>query len=193
MSEPDKFVQMLDNHPDVAPEIAELARRIELIVMDVDGVLTDGHTYQLDNGEQFLCFSVQDALALTLCGVAGLKLAIISGRDLPAASIRMGRFPITEMHLGCVHKEPVLLGISQRLGIPLDRTAYIGDDLIDLPLMARVGFPVAVPNAVPEVLRAAAWCTEKAGGEGAVRELIVLVLKARGLYQDAVIKYLRDH
>ena len=193
MSETGKFLQLLDNVPDVEPEISELARRVELIVMDVDGVLTDGHTYQLDNGEQFLCFSVQDALALTLCGIAGLKLAVISGRDLPAASIRMGRFPINEMHLGCVHKEPVLIGIGQRLGIPLERIAYIGDDLIDLPLMERVGFPVAVPNAVPEVLRSAAWCTAKAGGEGAVRELIVLVLKARGLYQDAVVKYLRDH
>jgi 3-deoxy-D-manno-octulosonate 8-phosphate phosphatase (KDO 8-P phosphatase) len=182
-----------DNRLDLPRTVVDAARRVELIAMDVDGVLTDGHTYQLDNGEQFLCFSVMDALGLTLCGMVGLKLAVISGRDLPCARIRMERFQIAEMHFGCVHKEPVLEEIGRRQGVPLERMAYIGDDLIDLPLLARVGLPVCVPNAAEEVRAAALYCTRSAGGEGAVRELIVLVLKARGLYDKAATEYLKAH
>lgn len=183
----------LDSSLDAPAEVIEAARKVELIVMDVDGVLTDGHTYQLNSGEQFLCFSAEDGTAFALCGAVGLHLAVISGRDLEAARIRMGRFPITEMHFGCVNKELVLSEMSRRLKIPCERMAYIGDDLNDLPPMARVGLPVAVPNAAPEVIKAASYCTSKAGGEGAVRELVTLVLKARGLYEQAVEKYLREH
>jgi 3-deoxy-D-manno-octulosonate 8-phosphate phosphatase (KDO 8-P phosphatase) len=193
MSETEKFSLKMDNTLDLPQEVIDAARKVEMIVMDVDGVLTDGHTYQMDNGEQFLCFNVQDALALTLCGLVNLGLGLISGRDLPSARIRMGRFPIAEMHFGCVRKEPVLVDISKRLAIPFDHMSYIGDDLIDLPLMMKVGFPVAVPDAAPEVLETALYRTRKAGGHGAVRELIVLVLKARGLYEEAVIRYLREH
>ncbi len=125
--------------------------------------------------------SVCGCASLALCEKVGLHLAVISGRDLPAARLRMGRFRIVEMHFGVVHKGPVLDQMSRRLGIPLERMAYIGDDLIDLPLLARVGLPVAVPNAVPEVRELALWCTASPGGHGAVRELITLVLKARGL------------
>jgi 3-deoxy-D-manno-octulosonate 8-phosphate phosphatase (KDO 8-P phosphatase) len=183
----------LDTSLDAPAEVIEAARKVEMIVMDVDGVLTDGHTYQLNNGEQFLCFSAPDGTAFALCGEVGLSLAVMSGRDLEAARIRMGRFPMAEMHFGCANKEVVLLEMSRRLGIPCERMAFIGDDLNDLPLMARVGLPVAVPNAAPEIIKAAAYCTRKAGGEGAVRELITLVLKARGLYEKAVEKYLREH
>ncbi|MBN2288219.1 MAG: HAD hydrolase family protein [Candidatus Glassbacteria bacterium] len=184
---------MLYGDLEVSETVAAAAGRVEMIVMDVDGVLTDGCTYQLDNGEQFLRFSVQDAMGLTLCGVAGIGLAVISGRDVPAARIRMSRFPVAEMHFGCVHKIPVLEAIIDRQGISPERMAYIGDDLIDLPLMTRVGLPVAVANAMPEVAAAALYCTRKAGGQGAVRELIDLVLKARGVYQETVDEYLRRH
>ena len=182
----------LDSSLDVPAEVIEAARKVEMIVMDVDGVLTDGHTYQLDSGEQFLCFCSRDGTALALCAAAGLHLAVVSGRELDSARIRMGRFQIAEMHLGCANKELTLLEMSRRLQIPFERMAYIGDDLMDLPIMLLVGLPVAVPGAIPEVLKAAAYCTRNAGGEGAVRELIILVLKARGLYEQAVEKYLRE-
>ncbi|HUU28607.1 MAG TPA: HAD hydrolase family protein [archaeon] len=193
MSGKAKYWLKLNNALDVPEKVIDAARGVELIVMDVDGVLTDGHTYQLDNGEQFLCFSVQDSLAFYLCEAVGLGLAVISGRDIQAARIRMGRFPIQEMHFGCARKEPVLVEMSRRLEIPLSRMAYIGDDLIDLPLLMQVGFPIAVSNAAPEVLEAALYRTSKAGGHGAVREVIDLVLKAKGLYEQAVTKYLREH
>lgn len=183
----------VDNELEVPEEIKQAAGRVRLIVMDVDGVLTDGRTYQLDNGEQFIAFGVQDSLSMILCGKVGLGLATISGRDLPAGRIRMGRFPNVETHWGVMIKEPVLLGICERLGVPLENTAYIGDDIIDLPLLRLVGFPVSVPNGVPEARRAARYVTDARGGEGAVRELITLVLKARGLYRDAVERYLREH
>ncbi|MFC1614231.1 KdsC family phosphatase [Gemmatimonadota bacterium] len=178
---------------EISEDVAAAAARVEMIVMDVDGVLTDGCTYQLDNGEQFLRFSVYDAMGLTLCGVAGIALAVVSGRDVPAARIRMGRFPIAEMHFGCINKMPVLEGLSSRHGISLEKMSYIGDDLIDLPLMDVVGLPVAVANAMPEVVTASRYCTRKRGGDGAVRELIDLVLKARGVYKQSVEQYLKEH
>jgi 3-deoxy-D-manno-octulosonate 8-phosphate phosphatase (KDO 8-P phosphatase) len=183
----------LDTSLDAPAEVIEAARKVELIVMDVDGVLTNGRTYQLNSGEQFLCFSVEDGTALALCGGVDLHLAVISGRDLEAARARMESFAIKELHLGCVNKELVLSEMSRRLEIPCERMAYIGDDLNDLPLMARVGLPVAVPDAAPEVIEAASYCTRKEGGHGAVRELVTLVLKAKGLYEQAVEKYLREH
>ncbi|MCE5272468.1 HAD hydrolase family protein [bacterium] len=183
----------LNNEIDLPETVRRAAERVELIVMDVDGVLTDGHTYQLDGGEQFLCFDAQDGLALTLCRLVGMRLAVISGRDVPAARIRMGRFPQVELHMGVVQKSPVLRQMSESLGIPLENIAYIGDDLIDLPLLEIVGLPVSVPNAVPEARATALYVTRSAGGHGAVRELVTLVLKARGLYVRAVEQYLEEH
>jgi len=178
---------------EVSRTVTAAASRVEMIVMDVDGVLTDGCIYQLDNGEQFLRFSVQDGMGVTLCGLAGIGVAVISGRDVPAARICLERLPVTEMHFGCEHKMPVLEGLSSRHGVSLEQMAYIGDDLIDLPLMAGVGLPVAVANAMPEVRAAALYCTRRSGGRGAVREVTDLVLKARGLYDKAVQDYLRRH
>ncbi len=185
--------EALNNEIELPEDVRRAAERVELIVMDVDGVLTDGHTYQLDNGEQFLCFDAQDGLALTLCRLIGMRLAVISGRDVPSARIRMGRFPHVELHMGVVHKAPVMLEMSARLGVPLENIAYIGDDLIDLPLLEIVGLPVSVPNAVPEAQATALHVTRSAGGHGAVRELVTLVLKARGEYVRAVEHYLEEH
>ena len=189
MSEKNLDFPELNNDPGVPADVAARAARVELIAMDVDGVLTDGHTWQLDNGEQLLCFSAIDGTALNLCHRAGVKIAVLSGRNLPAARTRMERFPIEELHLGIGFKAKVMEGICERQGVSLDKVAYIGDDMIDLPLLKKVGLPVAVPNAIPEVRDAAAWVTERPGGEGAVRDLIILVLKARGLYVDAVHSY----
>ncbi|MBW7995258.1 MAG: HAD hydrolase family protein [Candidatus Glassbacteria bacterium] len=183
----------LNNEPDAPPEVVEKAAKVEIIAMDIDGVLTDGHTWQLDNGEQLLCFSVQDGVALNLCRYVGVKLVVLSGRNLPAARIRMERFPIDEMRLSCIDKAAAMKEISAKHGVAMARISFIGDDMIDLPLMKLVGLPVAVPNAIPEVLAAAVWVPVRPGGEGAVRELITLVLKARRLYVQAVQNYLGDH
>lgn len=193
MSEKKYDLPELNNEYDVSPEVFQRAAAVEVVAMDVDGVLTDGHTWQLDSGGQLLCFSVQDGVSLNLCRYVGVKLVVISGRDLPAARTRMNRFPIDEMRFGCIDKVSAMREIADSLGVPLERVAYIGDDMIDLPLLKLVGLPVAVPNAIPEVLAAAAWVTDKPGGEGAVRELITLVLKARGDYVTAVQSYLGDH
>ncbi len=193
MSEIKYDLPELNNDPDAPADVIEKAARVRIIAMDIDGVLTDGHTWQLDNGEQMLCFSVQDGVSLNLCRYVGVKLAVLSGRDLPAARTRMERLPIEEMRLGCIDKVTAMREIAAKHGVPLEQVAYIGDDMIDLPLLKLVGLPVAVPNAIPEVLKAAAWVTGKPGGEGALRDLITLVLKARGDYIKAVQSYLGDH
>ena len=193
MSEKNLDFPELNNDPGVEPELAKLAAGIEIVAMDIDGVLTDGHTWQLDNGDQLLCFSVQDGVSLNLCKHVGVKLVVLSGRDLPAARIRMERFPIDEMRLGCKNKSAAMQEICAGFGIPIEKVAFIGDDMIDLPLLRRVGLPVAVPNAIPEVIEASRWVTQRRGGEGALRDLITLVLKARGDYVKAVRRYLEEH
>ncbi len=193
MSEKNFDLPELNNDADAPPAVIEKAARVEIVAMDIDGVLTDGHTWQLDSGEQLLCFSVQDGISLNLCRYVGVKLVVLSGRDIPAARIRMERFPIEEMRLACIDKVGAMRQIADQYDVPLERVAYIGDDLIDLPLLGLVGLPVAVPNAIAEVLSAASWVTNRPGGEGAVRELITLVLKARGDYVKAVQSYLGDH
>ena len=193
MSELKYDLPELNNDPDAPAEVVKKAAAVEIVAMDIDGVLTDGHTWQLDSGGQMLCFSVQDGISLNLCHYVGVKLVVLSGRDIPAARIRMERFPIEEMRLGCIDKVSAMDGIARKYDVPLERVAYIGDDIIDLPLLKLVGLPVAVPNAIAEVLAAAAWVTPKPGGEGALRDLITLVLKARGDYVSAVQSYLGDH
>jgi len=183
----------MDDEPQVSQAAAAAAARVEMIVMDVDGVLTDGSTCQMDNGEQFLRFSVRDGTGLVLCGLAGIELAVISGREVPAARIRMERFSVSEMHFGCKNKLSVLEGLCSRRGLSTEQVAYLGDDLNDLPLLAAVGLPVAVADAVAEVRAAAVYCTRRNGGQGAVREVIELVLRARGLYDKAVEEYLKQH
>lgn len=173
--------------------LQEAVSRVRLVVMDVDGVMTDGGTYVLENGDQFLRFNVQDSMALTVCGMSELKMAVISGRDLPCVKERLGRFKIDEVRLGVLDKLGELKDVCRKLGVSLEEVCYIGDDLIDIPVLEAVGFPVAVPNAIDEVRQIAAYTTELAGGQGAVRELITLILKVQGAWDKTAEAYLTRH
>ncbi|MCI0546415.1 MAG: HAD hydrolase family protein [Candidatus Rokubacteria bacterium] len=155
------------------------AGAVRLLVLDVDGVLTDGGLCYGPAGEDTKRFHVHDGLALQAAGAAGLAIAVVSGRSSVAVTRRMAELGITEVHQGASDKVAVLEALLGRLGLRPAEVAVMGDDLPDLPVMQRAGLALAPANAVPEVRRAADWVSRRPGGGGAVREAVEMLLGAR--------------
>ncbi len=155
------------------------AARIRLLVLDVDGVLTDGGLDYGAAGEETKRFFVQDGLALVAARRAGLAIAVISGRGSAAVTRRMTELGVSEVHQGVQDKAAALESVMRRLGLRAAEVAVMGDDLPDLALMKQAGLALAPANAVAEVRRAADWVARRAGGAGAVRDAVEMLLKAR--------------
>jgi 3-deoxy-D-manno-octulosonate 8-phosphate phosphatase (KDO 8-P phosphatase) len=160
-------------------EILDRARTVELLMLDVDGVLTDGALYYFGEAGVSLRFSVRDGLGLKLAQRAGLAIAWISGRDEPAVRRRAEHLGVEELHLGVDDKGAVVRDLLDRLALKAEQACFVGDDLIDLPAMERVGLPIAVADAAVEVRGRALYVTQRAGGHGAVREVVDLLLGSR--------------
>ncbi len=158
---------------------ARTAARIRLLVLDVDGVLTDGGLYYGPSGEETKRFHVQDGLAMVEARRAGLTLAVVSGRTSASVARRLAELGITEVHQGVEDKSTVLAALMTRLRLDGAEVAVMGDDLGDLPPMKRAGLALAPRNAVREVRDAAHWVSRSPGGGGAVREALELLLRAR--------------
>lgn len=172
---------------------AALARRVRLLVFDVDGVLTDNAIYLgpvAGNRVEFKRFDIQDGLGLGLLRGGPIEVAWLSGRFSEATTLRAEelRIPIL-IQDSRARKVPALEGILTDRTIDWAEVAYVGDDLADLGVMERVGLPIAVANAVDEIKAVARWTTTRAGGHGAVREVVEALLKARGEWTDAVHRY----
>jgi len=170
------------------PEALEAARRVRLVAMDVDGVLTGGEIIYGPGGE-WKIFSVKDGHGFRLAARGGLKTAIVTGRRSDVVLQRARELGVSAVVQGATHKGRVLDAICGRTGVRPAEVSYIGDDLVDLPAMRRVGFPVAVADAAEEVKAAALWVTGRRGGGGAVREVIELILKAQGKWDAIVQRY----
>ena len=152
----------------------ERAKRVKLIIFDVDGVLTDGGIYIGADGELFKPFFCRDGLGITLAHRAGLKTAIITGRQSEHLRYRAKELHITEVYQGNLDKREAYKDLKAKLGLADEEIAYFGDDLVDLPIMGQVGFPAAVLQS------------DYPGGHGAVRQLIEFILKAQGKWQGLV-------
>jgi len=159
----------------------ERAARVKLLVLDVDGVLTDGGLYYGPDGAAMKRFDVQDGLGIKLAQSAGIVVAVISGLDSPAVAARVKDLGIADYHAGHHAKISLVQGICDKYGLGLDEAAFLGDDWVDAGPLGVVGLPMAVANAQPEVLQRAAWVSTRSGGHGAVREAIRFILEARGL------------
>jgi 3-deoxy-D-manno-octulosonate 8-phosphate phosphatase (KDO 8-P phosphatase) len=170
-----------------------IAKRIRLVGFDVDGVLTDAGVYTGMAGTEAVelkRFDIQDGVGVRLLRESGLKTAMVSGRISRATALRAAELEIDEVFQDdAAQKLPAFEEILARQGVSWDEVAFVGDDLPDLPLLTRVGLPVAVRNAVPEVRDAAHHITDAAGGRGAVREFIEQLLRARGEWDAAVERY----
>ncbi len=159
--------------------VLERAGRIRLLVLDVDGVLTDGRLYLSPTGEELKVFHVRDGSGLVAVQRAGITVAIISGRDSAAVSRRAAELGIRHVRQGVVDKGAELDRLLSELGVEPVETACVGDDTPDLPMLRRVGLAVGVADAHPALLEAAHWITRAPGGRGAVREVCDLLLSAR--------------
>lgn len=153
---------------------------IKLIAFDVDGVFTDGRFYLSDDGCESKAFNTQDGFGIRQLVRAGMAVAIISGRQSQAVERRMAELGVTHVVQGCKDKVAAFNDIISELAIPLEDTAYVGDDVPDLALLQHAGFSFAVANAVDEVKAYCDVTTEAAGGFGAVREICDLLLEAAG-------------
>jgi len=173
--------------------VSSRAKKIRVLLMDVDGVLTDGRVWLLSRRDgtasEIKGFSAYDGAGLKLVRAAGLRTGVITGRSSTAVAQRARECEIEFVYQGRATKTGAYEEILQATGVSESEVAYIGDDLPDLPLLKRVGLAVAVANAAPEVKRAAHYTTKLAGGDGAVREIIEVIVKAQGkwaeLSQDA--------
>ncbi len=167
--------------------VAARARKIRVLLMDVDGVLTDGHVNLLSlpdgTAVEIKAFHSHDGAGLKLAQLAGLRTGVISGRNSPAVERRAREVGMEFVYQGCADKLPAYQEILRTAGVRDAEVAYIGDDLPDLPVMERVGLALAVANAVPEVRRAAHTVTRRGGGDAGVREAIEFILKAQGRWR----------
>ena len=170
-----------------------MARRIRLVGLDVDGVLTDGGIFLGDVGGirgEFKRYDIQDGLGVFLLRQAGLKVSIVTGRVSDSVRLRAEELQVDDLFQDSqARKLPGLREILGRRQISLAETAFVGDDLPDLAIMRAVGLPVAVANAVPEIRDVAAFTLTRAGGSGAVREFAELLLRARGQWEEVAERY----
>jgi len=163
---------------------------IKMLVMDVDGVFTDGTITISDEGTHSKRFNYLDGHGIKLWHRAGFGSAIISGKDSRATAIRAGQLEIEHVALGCTKKLPAFESLLARAGLDAKEVVCIGDDLLDLPLIRRAGFGVAVANAVDELKEAADYVTRRPGGSGAVREVVEYILKTTGKWDRLMGRYL---
>jgi 3-deoxy-D-manno-octulosonate 8-phosphate phosphatase (KDO 8-P phosphatase) len=166
--------------------------RIRILVLDVDGVLTDGTITVNGDGTESKSFNALDGHGIRMWKRAELKIAFLSGRASPPTKHRADQLQIDHCLEDCHEKLPALGELLCRLGLSADQVAYVGDDLTDLPPMRNVGFAVAVANAVQEVKENADFVTTRCGGSGAVREAIEYILKNTGRWPELAKRYLPD-
>jgi YrbI family 3-deoxy-D-manno-octulosonate 8-phosphate phosphatase len=160
-----------------------------LIVLDVDGVLTDGQIVLDDRGAETKHFHVRDGLAIKGAMAVGLRVGVLSSRTGRATATRMEELGVELCMQGCAHKAVGFETICQRAGVLPEEAAYVGDDLVDLPAMVRCGYPIAVADAVAQVRAAARYITTAHGGHAAAREAIEHILIAQGRWDEVVERF----
>ncbi len=172
-------------------EIIEKAKKIKLLILDVDGVLTDGRLFFDDQGKEYKCFHARDGHGIKLLRQSGVEVAVISGRKSNSVALRMKSLGVEHVYQGHENKIAAFNEILQILSIQPEQAAHVGDDLLDLPIMKRVGLSIAVNDANDAVKRYADWSTNTLGGLGAVREVCDFIMQAQGAYDEMVQGYLQ--
>lgn len=163
----------------LSPALRQRLRKVRMVIMDVDGVLTDAGMYYTESGDEFKKFSTRDGHGITLLHAAGIKTALVTRERTPIVTRRAAKLGITEVHQGAFDKLPVVKALLEKHGVAPEEACYIGDDVGDGEVMGHVGFAAAVADALPQIKKVARYVTRKKGGEGAVREVCDLLLEAR--------------
>jgi 3-deoxy-D-manno-octulosonate 8-phosphate phosphatase (KDO 8-P phosphatase) len=171
-------------------EIAKIAKNIRLLVLDVDGVLTDGSIILDNKGNEYKSFHVRDGHGIKMLLRAGIQVAIITGRASKVVERRARELGIEEVHQKCFNKIAVYQSLIEKYSLSDKEVAYIGDDIVDAPVMKRVGMPVVVADADKGIRKYSLFVTKNRGGRGAVREVADLILTAKGLWERIMDEYL---
>lgn len=170
--------------------LEERAKKIKLLILDVDGVLTDGRIIYDNFGDEFKCFNVQDGLGFALLHASGIKAVIITAKKSKPVLRRAREMGVARVYQNAWQKVKVYDRVLKKFRLQDSEVCFIGDDLIDVPVLKRVGLAVAVANGVSEVKDCAHYITQKEGGRGAVREIIELILKSQNLWHKLLDKYI---
>jgi 3-deoxy-D-manno-octulosonate 8-phosphate phosphatase (KDO 8-P phosphatase) len=171
-------------------DILAKAARVQLVIFDVDGVLTDGSLYLGDDGQEYKAFHSRDGHGMAMLREAGVHIGIITGRTSQVVVHRMASLGVEHVYQGRREKLPAFEDLLGKLSIPPESAAFVGDDVVDLPIMTRAGLAIAVADAHPLVVRHAHWQTPSAGGRGAGRDVCELILEARGQLDGLLHRYL---
>jgi 3-deoxy-D-manno-octulosonate 8-phosphate phosphatase (KDO 8-P phosphatase) len=171
--------------------VIEKAKKIKLLILDVDGVLTDGKLFFDNQGNEYKSFHVRDGFGLKLLRMTGVEVAVISGRKSTSVDLRMKNLDIEHVYQGHENKQAAFEEIIGKMNVTPDQVAFVGDDLVDLLIMSRVGLAVTVDDANFAVKQRADWCTRMPGGQGAVREVCDLIMQAQGHFEGLVTTYLK--
>ncbi len=170
--------------------IKEKAKNIELVIFDIDGVMTDGSLFFDNNGEEYKAFNSLDGHGLRMLQECGVRVAVITGRKSELVKHRMSDLGVTLLYQGYRDKIPAFDSLLKEVNLEKNQITYVGDDVVDLPVMSQLEFTIAVQNAHPFVKKHAQWITERNGGHGAVREVCEFILDAKGLLDDKLNSYL---
>ena len=171
-------------------DILQRAAQIKLVIFDVDGVLTDGRLFYGDDGQEYKAFHSRDGHGMKMLQASGVEIGIITGRNSKVVEYRMANLGIEHVYQGQAEKLPAFEALISKLGVAPQQVAYVGDDVVDLPIMLRVGMAVAVQDAHPLVRQHAHWQTPSGGGQGAARDICELIMEAKGTLQDQLQHYL---
>jgi 3-deoxy-D-manno-octulosonate 8-phosphate phosphatase (KDO 8-P phosphatase) len=174
----------------LSTEQLDKIKRLKLLILDVDGVLTDGRLFFDDNGNEYKCFNARDGHGIKLLRQSGVEVAVISGRKSNSVALRMQSLGVDLVYQGHENKRAAFAEILQTLSLQSEQAAHVGDDVLDLPVMTLAGFAVAVADANFAVKQRADWCTELAGGLGAVREVCDLIMQVQGTFDEMLQTYL---
>ena len=171
-------------------DVAQKARGIRLVIFDVDGVLTDGSLFLGDDGQEYKAFHSRDGHGMVMLMQTGVKIGIITGRSSEVVRIRMENMGIEHVFQGHRDKIPPYERLKAELGLDDGQIAYVGDDVVDVPIMRRVGLAIAVQDAHPFVKQHAHWQTTHGGGRGAARDVCEMVMEAQGNLSKSLGQYL---
>lgn len=175
-----------------AEEILERARKVKLLMLDCDGVLTDGRIILLPGGDETKAFDIKDGHAMRMAPRAGLPIAIISGNTSSAVRARARDLEVAHLHEGAWMKLEPYEKILSEEGLVDEEVCFVGDDVVDIPVLRRAGLAIAVRDAVEEVKQFSHLVTRRRGGRGAVREVIELILKAQNKWDSALARYVGE-
>ncbi len=172
-------------------DIIEKARNIRLVIFDVDGVLTDGSLFIGDGGEEYKAFNSRDGHGMKMLQKSGVPIGIITGRTSDVVRHRMDSLGIEHVYQGQLDKLPAFESLIAKLGVSADQVAYVGDDVVDLPILIRVGLAIAVQDAHEMVKQHSHWITPNPGGRRAARDVCEFIMQAQGNLEKQLSYYLQ--